>query len=163
MRQEEGVESISSKINKANNGIKVSKDKKRGKFGWQALIFHSVIQTRRTASITNNQINEQICESIGLDSEKIITKKCMTQLYLWMNQLESNKRKMVDKRQNEIIIQTDASISGWGASVTKNNIRIRRICAQWEAGMENSNLREILAIYKAVQVLKEFINQQGYN
>ncbi|KAA6341394.1 MAG: hypothetical protein EZS28_052462, partial [Streblomastix strix] len=58
-REKEGIEGDSSKIDKANNGIKAEKDKKRGKFGWQASVFHFIIQTRRTTSIANKQANEQ--------------------------------------------------------------------------------------------------------
>ncbi|KAA6370005.1 MAG: putative reverse transcriptase [Streblomastix strix] len=43
------------------------KIKKRGKFGWQAPILNSVIQTRRTTSIANKQVNEQSCEGNVLD------------------------------------------------------------------------------------------------
>ncbi|KAA6382844.1 MAG: hypothetical protein EZS28_021627 [Streblomastix strix] len=39
----------------------------RGKFGWQAQIFHCVILTRRTASIINKQIIGQSYESNVLD------------------------------------------------------------------------------------------------
>ncbi|KAA6377560.1 MAG: hypothetical protein EZS28_026912 [Streblomastix strix] len=66
-REKEGIESICSKIDKASNGIKITKNKKRSKFGWQASIFHSVIQTRRTTSIANKQINGQGGEDIGQD------------------------------------------------------------------------------------------------
>ncbi|KAA6381233.1 MAG: hypothetical protein EZS28_023239 [Streblomastix strix] len=99
---------------------------------------------------------------MGWTYEMIVTKKCMTKLYWWMSQLQNNKPKMIDKRQSQKVIQTDASIAGWGASVIKNNTRIRRIYGQWEAEMENSNLREILAIYRAVHVLREYITQQEY-
>ncbi|KAA6315346.1 MAG: hypothetical protein EZS28_055434, partial [Streblomastix strix] len=40
-RQDERVESTSSKTDKANNGIKTEKDQKLGKFGWQDQVFHS--------------------------------------------------------------------------------------------------------------------------
>ncbi|KAA6379738.1 MAG: hypothetical protein EZS28_024733 [Streblomastix strix] len=66
-REKEGIESTSLKTDKANNGRKSTKDQRRGKFGWQAQVFHSIIQTRRTASIANKQINEQSSESIGMD------------------------------------------------------------------------------------------------
>ncbi|KAA6369041.1 MAG: hypothetical protein EZS28_035432 [Streblomastix strix] len=66
-REKEGIESDSVKIDNVNNGIKTLKDKKRGKFGWQAPIFHSVIQTRRTTSIANKQVNEQSCENARMD------------------------------------------------------------------------------------------------
>ncbi|KAA6391251.1 MAG: hypothetical protein EZS28_013225 [Streblomastix strix] len=46
---------------------KTTKDQKRSKFGWQAQVFHSIIQTRRTASIVNKQFNEQGGESNMLD------------------------------------------------------------------------------------------------
>ncbi|KAA6398568.1 MAG: hypothetical protein EZS28_005906 [Streblomastix strix] len=48
-------------------------------------------------------------------SEMIVTKKFLTELYWWMNQLENNQLKMIDDRQNQVTIQTDASISGWGS------------------------------------------------
>ncbi|KAA6366853.1 MAG: hypothetical protein EZS28_037620 [Streblomastix strix] len=67
LREKEGIEGTSSKIDKTNNVIKASKDKKRGKFGWQASIFHSISQTRRTTSIANKQANEQSNENNGLD------------------------------------------------------------------------------------------------
>ncbi|KAA6362231.1 MAG: hypothetical protein EZS28_042243, partial [Streblomastix strix] len=66
-REKEGIEGTSLKTDKANNGRKNTKDQKRGKFGWQAQVFHSIIQTRRTASIANKQVNEQSSESVGMD------------------------------------------------------------------------------------------------
>ncbi|KAA6399768.1 MAG: hypothetical protein EZS28_004717, partial [Streblomastix strix] len=66
-REKEGIEGINSKIDNINNGVKALKDKKRGKFGWQAPIFHSVIQTRRTTSLANKQVDEQSCENAGMD------------------------------------------------------------------------------------------------
>ncbi|KAA6352770.1 MAG: hypothetical protein EZS28_051703, partial [Streblomastix strix] len=66
-REKEGAQSISAKVDKTNNGIKASKNKKLGKFSCQASVFHSIIQTRRTTSITNKQINQQYCERNGLD------------------------------------------------------------------------------------------------
>ncbi|KAA6399187.1 MAG: hypothetical protein EZS28_005294 [Streblomastix strix] len=62
----EGTKNISAKIDRINNGRKSIKDQKRGKFGWQAQVFHSIIQTRRTESIANKQKNEQSREGNGL-------------------------------------------------------------------------------------------------
>ncbi|KAA6344519.1 MAG: hypothetical protein EZS28_052234 [Streblomastix strix] len=162
-REKEGIEGASSKIDKTNNRRKSTKDQKRGKIGWQAQVFHSIIQTRRTASIANKQINEQSCECKGWTSEMIVTRKCLTELYWWMTQLQNNKPRTIDKRYNQIIILAEASISGRGACVIKNNERIRRIYGQLEADMEKSKLREILAIYRSIQALKEYLNQQEYS
>ncbi|KAA6365581.1 MAG: hypothetical protein EZS28_038891 [Streblomastix strix] len=66
-RESEGIKSTGSKIDKAINGLEITKDQKRGKFDWQASIFHSITQRKRTTSIANKQINEQSGENNGLD------------------------------------------------------------------------------------------------
>ncbi|KAA6356036.1 MAG: hypothetical protein EZS28_048437 [Streblomastix strix] len=74
-REKEGTQSISSKVDKINIGRKNIKDQKRGKIGWQAQAIHSIIQTRRTASIVNKQINEQSSENIRLDERNVSNEK----------------------------------------------------------------------------------------
>ncbi|KAA6387402.1 MAG: putative Transposon Ty3-G Gag-Pol polyprotein [Streblomastix strix] len=89
------------------------------------------------------QLNNQMSKAarvMGQTNEMIVTKKCITELYWWMNQLENNKPKMLDKRQSQIVNQKDASIAGQGSSAVKNNTRFRRIYGQWELDKENSNL-----------------------
>ncbi|KAA6371960.1 MAG: hypothetical protein EZS28_032511, partial [Streblomastix strix] len=81
-REKEGIESINTKINQVNNGINSIKDQKRGKFGWQAQVFHSIIQTRRTASIANKQINEQSIKSNGLDKRNDSNKELFNRTIL---------------------------------------------------------------------------------
>ncbi|KAA6381327.1 MAG: hypothetical protein EZS28_023145 [Streblomastix strix] len=81
-REKEGIEGTDSKIDSVNNGIKALKDKKRGKFGWQAPIFHSIIQTRRTTSIANKQVNEQSCENASMDERNDINQEMLDGIVL---------------------------------------------------------------------------------
>ncbi|KAA6367604.1 MAG: hypothetical protein EZS28_036868 [Streblomastix strix] len=162
-REKEGIESTSSKTDKVNNGRKSTKIKSMASLVGK--LRFSTPQFKR-GGLHLQQINKQMSKTVrelGWTSEMIVTRKCLTELYWWVTQLENNKPRMIDKRQREIIIQTDASIIGWRASVIKNNTRVRRIYGQWEASMENSNLREILAICRSIQSLKEYINQQEYS
>ncbi|KAA6360335.1 MAG: hypothetical protein EZS28_044138 [Streblomastix strix] len=134
----------------------------RGNLGWLALVFHCIIQTRRTASITNQQINEQNCESNRLDKRNDSNKKVFDKIVLVKEpageQLAKDDRQEIDQN-----INSDGCFNfRMGASVIKDNPRIKSIYGQWEADMENSNLRDILAIYRVVQVLKEYIIQQEY-
>ncbi|KAA6367868.1 MAG: hypothetical protein EZS28_036605 [Streblomastix strix] len=118
-RGNEGVESISSKINQANNGRKIVKDQKHGKFGWQAQVFHSIIQTRMTASITNKQINEQCCESNGLDKQNDSNEEVLDRTILMDDTIGKPQTK--DDRQE---IELDNNIDG------RVNFRIRSECDQ---------------------------------
>ncbi|KAA6368568.1 MAG: hypothetical protein EZS28_035905, partial [Streblomastix strix] len=64
------------------------------------------------------QINKQMSKAMrvmGWTSEMIVTEKCQTEIYWWVTLLENNKPRMIDDRQNQVTIQTDASISGWGS------------------------------------------------
>ncbi|KAA6371349.1 MAG: hypothetical protein EZS28_033125, partial [Streblomastix strix] len=81
-QEKEGIGNVSPKIDKTNNGIKATKDKKRGKFGWQASIFHPIIQTRRTTSIANKQVNEQSSENVGLDERNDSNEKVLDSVVL---------------------------------------------------------------------------------
>ncbi|KAA6357214.1 MAG: hypothetical protein EZS28_047259, partial [Streblomastix strix] len=109
-REKEGIESSSSKINKVNNGLKTPKDQKRGKFGWQASIFHSITQTRRTASITNKQINEQSCENNGLDKRNDSNEKMFDRAILVDDSIGEQQTKD-DRQELEQNINFDKRIN----------------------------------------------------
>ncbi|KAA6391809.1 MAG: hypothetical protein EZS28_012667 [Streblomastix strix] len=100
LREKEGIESISLETNKVNNGRKSTKDQRRGKFGWQAQVFHSITQTRRTASIANKQINEQSGESIGMDkrndsNEKVFNRTVLVGDIIGEQQTEDDRQETV--------------------------------------------------------------------
>ncbi|KAA6385975.1 MAG: hypothetical protein EZS28_018501 [Streblomastix strix] len=108
-----------------------------------------------TTSIANKQINEQSGETSGLDKRNDINEEEAVRTILVDESLENINPKMIDKRFNQILIQTNAQISGCGVSMIKNSTRVRSIYGQQEAEKENWNLREILTIYGAIQVLKD--------
>ncbi|KAA6377773.1 MAG: hypothetical protein EZS28_026697 [Streblomastix strix] len=103
-REKEGIVDTSSKIDKTKNGIKALKDKQHGKFGWQASIFHSVIQTRRTTSIANKQVNEQSSENIGLDERNDSNQEMLDRVVLVEEpggeQQTKNDRKETERDNN---------------------------------------------------------------
>ncbi|KAA6370497.1 MAG: hypothetical protein EZS28_033975 [Streblomastix strix] len=79
-----------------------------GKFRFSTLQF-------KRGGLHLQQINKQMGEAAretGWTCEMIVTKKCLTKLYWWMNQLKNIEPKIIDKRQKQIVIQTDDSISG---------------------------------------------------
>ncbi|KAA6338579.1 MAG: hypothetical protein EZS28_052687, partial [Streblomastix strix] len=100
-REKEGIEGASSKIDKANNGTKSIQDQKRGKFGWQASIFHSVIQTRRTTSIANKQVNEQSCENARLDMRNDSNEEVLDRVVL-VDESGGEQQAKVDRQEIEL-------------------------------------------------------------
>ncbi|KAA6357439.1 MAG: hypothetical protein EZS28_047034, partial [Streblomastix strix] len=114
-REKEGTQSISSKIDKINNGRKSIKDQKRGKFGWQAQVFHSIIQTRRTASIANKQINEQSGESNGLDKRNISNQE-MPYRTILMGDIIAEQQTQDDRQEIELSNNIDICINIWMGS-----------------------------------------------
>ncbi|KAA6401172.1 MAG: hypothetical protein EZS28_003299 [Streblomastix strix] len=161
-RQEEGVESTSSKIDESNNAIKIAKDQKHDNFGWQTQVFHSIIQTRRTASIANKQINEQSGESNGLDKRNDSNEEDSDRAVL-LDESAGEQQIKDDRQEKKPDNNSDIRINfGIGCECDKNNVRIRRLYKQQKADMENSNMREILTIYRAVQLPKEYNNLQEY-
>ncbi|KAA6369307.1 MAG: hypothetical protein EZS28_035166, partial [Streblomastix strix] len=109
-REKEGTQSISSKVDKTNNGRKNIKDQKRSKFGWQAQVFHSIIQTRRTASIANKQIYEQSSESNGLDKRNYRSEEVLNRTIL-VDDIIGKQQTKDDRQETERDNNLDGSIN----------------------------------------------------
>ncbi|KAA6356516.1 MAG: hypothetical protein EZS28_047957, partial [Streblomastix strix] len=142
-RQEEGVESTSSQIDKIYYGIKTAKDQKRGKFGRQAQIFHSIVQARWTASIINKQVNEQSSESNGLDKRNVSNEEVSDRAILVDEPAGEQQTK--DDRQE---IEPDNNIDG------RVNFRIRSECDQ-EQYQNQKNLRAVGSGYGEFQLARD--------
>ncbi|KAA6373723.1 MAG: hypothetical protein EZS28_030750 [Streblomastix strix] len=108
----EGIEGASSKTDKANNGRKSTKDQKRGKFGWQAQVFHSIIQTRRIASIANKQINEQSSENNGLDKRNDSNEEVFNRAIL-VGDIVRQQQTKDDRQETERDNNIDGCINNW--------------------------------------------------
>ncbi|KAA6365389.1 MAG: hypothetical protein EZS28_039085 [Streblomastix strix] len=92
--QNEGIESTGSKIDKASNGLEITKDYKRGK----------------TTSLTNKQVNEQSCENVGLDEPNDSNKKVLDRVVL-VEEPGGEQQAKDDRQEIELDNNTDGRVN----------------------------------------------------
>ncbi|KAA6355231.1 MAG: hypothetical protein EZS28_049242, partial [Streblomastix strix] len=107
------------KIKKVDNGSNVAKDQRCCKFCWQAQVFHSTIQTKKTTSIANKKLNEQGSKSNrlykGNDSNEEVFDRAVLEDESAGEQQTKNDRQMIELNNN-----SDISV----------NFRMRSECEQ---------------------------------
>lgn len=107
------------------------------------------------ASLYLAKVNRLKCQAVGSDgweARTTLTRALLPELFWWMRELRANIANDIRTFDPAVRLYTDASETGWGATIRRLNARARWMYGWWTEGeVEVNCLRELNAVVIAVQ------------
>jgi hypothetical protein len=107
------------------------------------------------ASLYLARLNRRKCEAVredGWQAKTTLTRTLLTELYWWLRELRANEANDIRPFEPMVTAFTDASETGWGATLRRLKQRTRWMFGWWtENEVEVNCLRELAAIVLTVK------------
>jgi ribonuclease HI len=99
-----------------------------------------------------NRLKCTIVRSGGWEAHAILTRALLPELFWWLHELRANRPSNIRAFEPAVTLFTDASETGWGATLKRRTARARWMYGWWNQDEAEVNcLRELAAVVKAMK------------